>query len=98
MPETPQRVVVNATPITALSLIGKLDLLHQLYGEVLLTTTVRSEVLAGVQHGVGSAELRKAPWPRVVPLQDPRRADLLLTNWIGVTQRSLYWLRSQMQS
>jgi predicted nucleic acid-binding protein len=80
MPETPQRVVVNATPIIALSLIGKLGLLHQLYGEVLLPPAVQSEVLAGGQHSLGSAELREAPWLRVVPLRDTRRADLLLTD------------------
>lgn len=80
MPEAPERVVVNATPIIALSLIGKLDLLRQLYGEVLVPPAVQSEVHAGGQYAIGSAELREAPWLRLLPLQDPQRADLLVTD------------------
>lgn len=80
MPETPKLVVVNATPIIALSLIGQLDLLQQLYGEILIPPAVQAEVLAGGRYGVGSAELLHATWLRLVPLQDPHRADLLLTD------------------
>lgn len=80
MPESSDLVVVNATPLIALSLIGKLDLLQRLYGEVLVPPAVKSEVLAGGQHGVGIAEVRAATWLRVVSLRDPRRAELLLTD------------------
>jgi len=77
MPERTRIVVVNTTPIIALALIGQLDLLQHLYGEVLIPPTVQAEVLAGGSVGVGVAELQKADWVRTVHLQDPRRADLL---------------------
>jgi len=77
MPERPQSVVVNTTPIIALALIGKLGLLRQLYGQVVTPSAVRAEVLAGGSTAVGWVELHDAAWLRVVSLQDPRRADLL---------------------
>ncbi len=77
MPRRPQRVVVNATPIIALALIGKLDLLQQLYGEAMMPSAVQAEVFAGGPMGIGSTELHAATWLRATALQDPRRADLL---------------------
>jgi predicted nucleic acid-binding protein len=77
MREPPQQVVVNATPIIALALVGRLNLLQQLYGEVVVPPAVRDEVLAGGQGAVGSAQMRQATWIRTVTLQDPQRADLL---------------------
>lgn len=78
MPERPQQVVVNTTPLIALALIGKLDLLQQLYGQVVMPSAVQAEVFAGGPRGIGSAEMREAPWLHAVSLQDPRRADLLV--------------------
>lgn len=80
MPESRQRVVVNATPIIALSLIGQLDLLQRLYGEILMPPAVRSEIMAGGKRAIGIAEMHAAWWLRVTPLQDPQRAELLLTD------------------
>ena len=77
MPERTRTVVVNTTPIIALALIGHLDLLQHLYGEVMIPPSVRTEVLAGGPGGVGVAELQSADWIRIAPLQDPQRADLL---------------------
>lgn len=78
MPERPQRVVAaNTTPIIALALISRLDLLQRLYREVVIPPAVRDEVFAGGPAGIGSAEVRAATWLRVISLQDPRRADLL---------------------
>ncbi len=77
MPERSRRVVVDATPIIALALIEKLNLLQQLYGEVVMPAAVHAEILAGGTRGTGRAELREAAWLCVMPLKDPRRADLL---------------------
>ena len=77
MPEGPRLVVVNTTPIIALSLIGKLDLMRSIYGQVVVPLAVEAEVLAGGRDGIGRTELREASWLRVTSLQDPRRADLL---------------------
>ena len=77
MPEEARLVVVNTTPIIALSLIGELDLLRLLYGQVLAPPSVEAEVLAGGRGGIGASELQKASWLRINSLQDPNRADLL---------------------
>ena len=77
MPEGPRLVVVNTTPITALSLVGELGLLRSLYDEVVVPSAVEAEVLAGGRDGIGGSELIEASWLRVASLQDARRADLL---------------------
>jgi predicted nucleic acid-binding protein len=77
MPEEARLVVVNTTPIIALSLIGELDLLRLLYGQALAPPSVEAEVLAGGRDGIGRSELQEASWLRIVSLQDPNRADLL---------------------
>ncbi len=77
MPERPQQVVVNATPLIALALIGKLDLLQQLYGQVIMPSAVEAEVFAGGPRGIGRSEIQEATWLHAVSLQDPQRADLL---------------------
>ena len=77
MPDQLRLVVVNTTPIIALALIGKLDLLAQLYSEVVMPCAVQAEVFAGGPTGVGSSELRGVTWLHAVSLQDPRRADVL---------------------
>jgi predicted nucleic acid-binding protein len=77
MPERPQLAVTNTTPIIALALIGELDLLQRLYSQVAIPPAVQQEVLAGGPGAVGSAELQRAAWLRVVRLQDPQRAEML---------------------
>jgi predicted nucleic acid-binding protein len=77
MPEQGGAVVVNSTPIIALALAGKLDLLRLLYREVVIPEAVRAEVLRGGRRRIGAAELERADWIRTTPLKDARRADLL---------------------
>jgi uncharacterized protein len=80
MPEERPLVVVNATPIITLSVADHLDLLRGLYEEVVIPPAVRAEVLAGGRDRKGAMELAAAGWIRTVPLEDPRRADLLLSD------------------
>ena len=77
MPERTRTVVVNTTPIITLALIGQLELLRHLYGEVVIPPAVKAEVLAGDPGSTGAAELQRANWIQKVSMQDPRRADLL---------------------
>lgn len=78
MPETQLRVVSNTTPVIALSVIGRLDLLRELYTEVLIPPAVYAEVVTGGASRAGATELQRAHWIRTVSLADPRRADLLV--------------------
>jgi len=77
MPERPHLAVVDSTPIIALALVGRLDLLQQLYGQIVIPPAVQREVLAGGPGAAGRTELDQATWIRVAPLQDARRAEML---------------------
>jgi len=44
------RVITNSSPLIALSRIGRLDLLHKLYGEVTIPRGVAQEV---IRNGIG---------------------------------------------
>ncbi|MFP5288470.1 MAG: DUF3368 domain-containing protein, partial [Thermoanaerobaculia bacterium] len=65
-------VVLNNTPLVALWSIGRLDLLRDLFGEVLIPQAVRNEFLA-TEENVRHKALAQAPWIRTVPLAQPRR-------------------------
>jgi predicted nucleic acid-binding protein len=71
MPAGP--VVLNNTPLVALTVLGRLDLLRDLFGEVLIPESVRDEFLA-VDPALRREALANALWIRVVPLVEPRRA------------------------
>ncbi len=77
MRDTDRLVVVNTTPIVALSLVGHLPLLARLYARVVIPLAVQAEVFAGGSRGIGVQELQDAHWIQRMPLYDPRRADLL---------------------
>jgi uncharacterized protein len=77
MPEPERLVVVNTTPIIALTIADQFPLLQHLYSQIMIPPAVQAEVMAGGASGVGVRELQAASWVRVMPLQDPQRADLL---------------------
>ena len=52
-------VIADAGPLIALSRIGKLDLLQQLFQHIIITTTVRDEILEN-EHCKGKVEVVKA--------------------------------------
>jgi len=52
-------VIADAGPLIALSRIGKLDLLQQLFQQIIITTTVRDEILEN-EHCKGKVEVIKA--------------------------------------
>lgn len=71
MPDKP--VVLNNTPLVALWALGRLDLLRDLFQEVLIPRAVEAEFLA-TQTATRQAALVGAPWLRSVTLRNPRRA------------------------
>ncbi|SNB61829.1 DUF3368 domain-containing protein [Thermoflexus hugenholtzii] len=56
------RVVVDSTPLIALSFIGRLDLLKALFDEVLVPASVYQEVVAQGRGRPGEEEVRQADW------------------------------------
>ena len=55
-------VVSNASPLIALSLIGRLELLPALYGEIHIARAIHSEVVTRGRGRAGAAILRKSDW------------------------------------
>jgi predicted nucleic acid-binding protein len=61
--------------LVALWILGRLDLLQQLYGEVLIPQAVHDEFLATERTlTLRQAALENAPWIRPIPLAKPQRA------------------------
>jgi predicted nucleic acid-binding protein len=73
LPPPAAPVILNNTPPVALWVLGRLDLLHDLCGEVIIPTAVREEFLA-VESDAREAALAEAPWIKSVALSNPQRA------------------------
>lgn len=65
MPDGP--VIANNTPLVALWVLGCLDLLGELYDEVLVPTAVHQEFVA-TEKALRQSALDSAPWIKVVSL------------------------------
>jgi predicted nucleic acid-binding protein len=70
MPSGP--VIINNTPLVALWSIGRLSLLRDLYGEVLIPQAVYDEFLA-TERAVRQRALDDAPWLRLTKLKNPQK-------------------------
>ena len=71
MPAAP--VILNNTPLVAFWVLGRFDLLRDLYGEVIIPPAVHAEFLA-TEREDREAALVDAPWIKTVPLAHPQRA------------------------
>ncbi len=67
------KVVVNATPLIALSLINRLELLPALFEEITVPRAVYEEIVVQGSGRVGAAALSNATWMQV------KEPDRLLT-------------------
>ena len=74
-------VISNHTALVALWVLGRLNLLQQLYGEVLIPRAVHDEFL-GAERTLRQATLEDAPWIKPVPLTNPKRARV----YVGLDQ------------
>lgn len=55
-------IVSNASPLINLARIGKLELLHQLYGEISIPEAVWQEIVVEGAGQPGADEVKSAPW------------------------------------
>ncbi len=60
-------VVSNASPLINLARIGKLDLLHDLYGELIIPEAVWREVVVDGAGQPGADQVKGATWGCVPP-------------------------------
>jgi predicted nucleic acid-binding protein len=76
MPVKP--IVVNSTPLVAFWAIGRLDILHSLFGEIVIPPAVREEFLS-TEKETRRKTLREETWIRVVELENPNRTGAFAT-------------------
>ena len=60
------KIVVNATPLIALAIIGQLELLQQMFEEVIVPTSVFEEVTVKGVNRPGADRVAGADWIRVL--------------------------------
>ncbi|MGD9101305.1 MAG: DUF3368 domain-containing protein, partial [Anaerolineae bacterium] len=70
------KAIVNATPLIALALLERLDLLRQMFDEVIVPTAVYEEVAVEGTGRPGAAAIAQADWlqvasPDAVPTIEP---------------------------
>lgn len=75
------KVVVNATPLIALALLDRLELLQEMFDEVLVPNTVYEEVAVKGTGRPGAAAVGRADWLRVV---SPRAASTIEPMLLGL--------------
>ena len=75
------RVVVNATPLIALALLDRLELLRQMFDEILVPATVYEEVVVKGAGRPGADAVDRTDWLRVV---SPRAASTIEPMLLGL--------------
>jgi predicted nucleic acid-binding protein len=75
--------VVNSTPLIALSIIGRLDLLPALLDEVLIPAQVYEEVVGQGRGRPGSVEVSEAEW---LTVRSPQETSPFPAEVIGLDQ------------
>lgn len=72
-------VVSNTTPLIGLATIERFDLLHALFGEIVISQAVyREAVVAGRTEGGAKREVEAAAWIQTVDVIDRLAVDVLL--------------------
>jgi predicted nucleic acid-binding protein len=70
-------VVTNSGPLIALARIGRLELLHALFGKLCVPPAVREEVVASGHGRPGAKEIGAADWVETVHVRDRTAVQLL---------------------
>lgn len=80
------KVIVNATPLIALSGINQLELLNQLFNEVIIPDAVYEEVVIKGAKKTGASDLEKADWIKIKKVSSKTTIEPLL---LGLDQGEL---------
>ncbi len=73
-------VVSDTSPISNLIQIGKLDLLRDIFGEVIIPPIVQEEILELVSFGIDLKMFIAADWLSVHSVRDQSKITALLTD------------------
>jgi len=72
------RVICNSTPLIALSSIHKLQLLHHVFGEIIIPEKVYHEVVIAGSGKYGSFDVKACPWIRVMRTSNYALKNILM--------------------
>lgn len=73
------RVIANATPLIAFALLERLDLLRQMFDEIVVPATVYEEVTARGSDRPGAVAISQADWLQIAsPKAEPTIEPMLL--------------------
>ena len=70
-------IVSDTTPIISLMKVGRLDLLHQLYGEICIPEAVYNELTASSAFRSEANRILQSTFIRIVEVQERRAVDIL---------------------
>ena len=80
------KVIVNATPIIALCGINQLELLNNLFDEVIIPNAVYEEVVIKGINKIGAIDLQNADWIKIKKVTSKTKIEPLL---LGLNQGEL---------
>lgn len=87
------RIVANTGPIIALAIIEKLDILNDLFDEVVVPEPVHNELLRGGSDCAGLALYQQSSWIKVQPLS--KSMDPLLKTVLDIGEASVIQLAQE---
>lgn len=64
--------MANTTPLIALANINRLELLHELYGDIIIPQAVMDEII----REPAKQQVRRATWIKVESIQDISQKDI----------------------
>jgi predicted nucleic acid-binding protein len=76
MPE--RETISNTSPLLYLHQVGQLDLLHRLYGRVVIPPAVRDELRVGAERGIATPNVDQIQWLEISTLVDPTLLPIVI--------------------
>jgi len=92
----PGKMVCNAGPLVALSLINRLDLLRDLFAVVAVPEAVHREILVGGSENAGLSNYNKVQWIKVLPIST--RIDPLLVTSLDEGEAAVIALARELKA
>ena len=71
-------IISDTSVISNLILIDRLKILNDLFGEIIIPTTVRKEILKLEEYGISLKEFNNSPW---IKIQDPTKRNWKMNYW-----------------
>jgi len=90
-------IVSNTTPLVAMAMADRFDLLNRIFGQISIPRGVSREVVEEGQERPGASEVREAAWIKVVEVQ-PKLAVAVLVDELDSGESETIVLAREMQA